>query len=84
MAENKNLKAARKVIKYEIVIATAATIVCWKVIIQYKNQLFPSLIELSAFIASQDTIPDSTGYIDYSDQKPDMVIPQQEKQICCN
>jgi hypothetical protein len=136
MAETKNRKTARKGIKYEVVIAIAATIisVCalgttlyqtyilkqqqhaavWprlnlyhsyvleadkpfyrlslrnvgvgpaivrKVTIQYQNETFKSLAQLTGYIASQHVLSDSatTGYMDYSDLKPEMVIPQQEK-----
>jgi hypothetical protein len=136
MTQTKNRKTGRRKIRYEIVIAVAATIVSvcalgttlyqtyilqqqqhaavWprldlfhsfvletdkpfyrltlrnvgigpaiirKVTIQYKGQSFKSLAALTQSFASRHTSPDSTvvGYTDFSDLKPDMVIPQQEK-----
>jgi hypothetical protein len=136
MADTKRRKPVRKGIKYEIVIAVAATIVSvcalgttlyqtyilqqqqhaavWprlnlfhsyvleadkpfyrlsirnvgigpaiirKVTIQYNNESFRDLAQMAQYIAKQHTSTDSTaaGYTDFSDLKPDMVIPQQEK-----
>jgi hypothetical protein len=49
-------------------------------VIQYRNKSFKNLASLAHYIAShhksQDSI--SSGYTDYADLLPDMVVPQQE------